>query len=175
MATSTKTARSAAPGTVALDGTVTYRLHTLGKLTDRVSQAAYVEGAGIGHAEGRCLAAIGAFTPVSVNELAFRANLDKGQASRAAQSLVEQGLVRKQPSPADGRGVVLTLSPKGERIWQRVMGVIERRNREIVACLDARERQQLDRLLDRLIAAARAVAEAPQSPTNGVEALPPQN
>lgn len=159
MATSAKAARAAAHGTVALDGTVTYRLHTLAKLTDRVSQAAYVDDAGIGYAEGRCLAAIGAFTPVSVNELAYRANLDKGQASRAAQSLVEQGLVRKQPSPSDGRGVVLTLSAKGERTWQRVMAVIERRNREIVACLDEREQRQLDLLLDRLIAAARTGAD----------------
>lgn len=142
----------------ALDRTTTYRLHTLAKLTDRVSQAAYLADAGIGHGEGRCLAAIGSFTPLSVNELAFRANLNKGQASRAAQSLVEQGLVRKQPSPTDGRGVVLTLTARGERAWARVMTVIARRNDEIVACLDPDERREFHRLLDKLIAAARSAA-----------------
>jgi hypothetical protein len=69
-----------------LDRTITHRLHTLSKITDRVSQAAYESDAGIPFSEGRCLAAIGAFSPLSVNDLAQRANLNKGQASRAAQS-----------------------------------------------------------------------------------------
>ena len=145
---------------VVLDRAVTHRLHTLHKLTDRVSQAAYVTDAGMPLSEGRCLAAVGAFTPLSVNDLARRANLNKGQASRAAQTLVDKGLVRKEASDTDGRGVVLTLTAKGERAWQRVMSVIERRNDEILACLDVAERQQLDRLLDRLVAHAWAAADA---------------
>ena len=139
----------------ALHGTVTFRLHTLAKLTDRVGQAAYLSESGLPLGEGRCLAAIGAFRPLSVNDLAAAANLDKGQASRAAQSLVAQGLVRKEASPTDGRGVVLTLTAKGERVWRRVMDLVERRNAEITSCLSAAERAQLDRLLDRLVAHAR--------------------
>jgi len=150
---------------MALDLTITHRLHTLSKLTDRVSQAAYEADAGIPFSEGRCLAAIGAFSPLSVNDLAQRANLNKGQASRAAQSLVDQGLVRKESSVTDGRGVVLTLTAKGERVWRRLMGVIERRNAEIVACLDAAEVEQFSRLLDRLVDHARSTAG------NGTEAL----
>jgi DNA-binding MarR family transcriptional regulator len=142
----------------ALHGTVTFRLHTLAKLTDRVSQAAYLADAGLPIGEGRCLSAIGSFRPLSVNDLAAAANLDKGQASRAAQSLVAQGLVRKEASPTDGRGVVLTLTAKGERVWRRVMDLVERRNAEITSCLTAAERAQLDRLLDRLVAHARSAA-----------------
>jgi DNA-binding MarR family transcriptional regulator len=143
----------------ALRGTVTYRLHTLAKLTDRISQQAYVTDTGLPLGEGRCLSAIGSFRPLSVIDLAAHANLDKGQASRAAQSLVDQGLVRKQASEIDGRGVVLTLTAKGERLWQRVMDLVERRNAEITACLSAAERAQLDRLLDRLVAHARDTVE----------------
>jgi DNA-binding MarR family transcriptional regulator len=148
-----------------LDRTITHRLHTLSKITDRVSQAAYESDAGILYSEGRCLAAIGSFSPLSVNDLAQRANLNKGQASRAAQSLVDQGLVRKEASATDGRGVVLTLTAKGERVWQRVMLVIERRNAEIVACLEAKEVQQLSGLLDRLVEHARGSAGAGDDPT----------
>ena len=144
---------------VALDRTVTHRLHTLYKLTDRVSQAAYLADAGLPLSEGRCLSAVGAFAPLSVNDLAQQANLNKGQASRAAQALVDQGLVRKEASTTDGRGVVLALTAKGERAWHRVMAVIERRNAEIVGCLDAAERRQLDRLLDRLVEHARVAAQ----------------
>ncbi len=141
-----------------LGGTVTFRLHTLAKLTDRVSQQAYVSETGLPLGEARCLSAIGSFRPLSVIDLAARANLNKGQASRAAQSLVDQGLVRKQASEIDGRGVVLTLTVRGERLWQRVMDLVARRNTEITACLSAAERAQLDRLLDCLVAHAREVA-----------------
>lgn len=141
-----------------LDRTITHRLHTLTKLSDRATQAAYEAEAGIPLSDGRCLAAIGSFGPLSVNDLAQWANLNKGQASRAAQSLVDQGLVRKAPSATDGRGVVLTLSAQGERLWQRLQRVIERRNAEIVACLDARELRQFSQLLDRLVDHARATA-----------------
>ncbi|KWR87871.1 MarR family transcriptional regulator [Cupriavidus sp. IDO] len=140
---------------VALDRTLTHRLHTLSKLTDRVTQLAYEAEVGIPMHEGRCLAAIGSFSPMSVNDLAHSANLNKGQASRAAQSLVDQGLVRKAVSATDGRGVVLTLTAKGERIWRRAMALIERRNVEILACLDSLEQEQFDRMLDRLVSHAR--------------------
>lgn len=149
------------PALPALDRTLTHRLHTLSKITDRVSQEAYEREAGIPLSEGRCLAAIGAFSPLSVNDLARRANLNKGQASRAAQSLVDQGWVRKTPSPEDARGVVLTLSPSGRRVWNRLMRVIARRNAEIVACLSEQEAAQLSALLDRL------VAHAHPGPTGG--------
>jgi len=143
---------------VSLEGTFTHRLHTLSKLTDRATQAAYLADADIPFSEGRCLAAIGAFSPLSVKDLAFRANLNKAQASRAAQTLVDQGLVLKAASATDGRGVVLTITAKGKRVWQRLMTVIERRNVEITSCLDALERQTLDQLIDRLVAHARVAA-----------------
>jgi DNA-binding MarR family transcriptional regulator len=149
-------ARLRSPG--ALASTVTFRLHSLAKLTDRVSQAAYAAEAGLPIGEGRCLSAIGSFRPLSVVDLAAAANLDKAQASRAAASLVAQGLVRKVASPTDGRGVLLTLTARGERVWQRVMDLVARRNDEITACLSAAERAQLDRLLDRLVAHARGAA-----------------
>lgn len=143
---------------IPLDRSITHRLHTLSKLTDRVSQAAYEGDAGIGFSEGRCLAAIGAFSPLSVTDLAQKANLNKGQASRGAQSLVEQGLVRKTASVRDGRGVVLTLTKKGEQVWLRVMAVIERRNAEIVSCLNDSDVEKLEQLLDRLLLHAREAA-----------------
>jgi DNA-binding MarR family transcriptional regulator len=98
---------------------------------------------------------VGTFRPLSVNDLALRANLNKGQASRAAQTLVDQGLVLKAPSTTDGRGVILTLTAKGQKIWNRLMAVVEQRNAEIVSCLTPQEVQQFSKLLDRLLEQAR--------------------
>ena len=138
-----------------LDRTYTHRLHKLAKITDRATQQAYEDDVGIPISEGRCLAAIGAFHPLSVNDLAMRANLNKAQASRSTQALVEQGMVLKLASEVDGRGVVLSLTPKGQEQWEKVMGVIARRNAQIIAGLNDAEQAQLDLLLDRLIQHAR--------------------
>jgi len=138
-----------------LERSFTHRLHRLSKMTDRISQMAYLAEAGIPMSEGRCLTAIGAFSPLSVNNLATQANLNKSQASRAVQSLVSQNLVSKTISTTDGRGVVLMLTPQGTDVWQRTMRVVERRNAEITSCLDVAEIAQLDGLLDRLVAHAQ--------------------
>ena len=139
-----------------LGRTVTHRLHMLQKLTDRVSQQAYLDKTGMPLGEGRCLAAVGTFSPLSVSDLAVRANLDKAQASRAAQALLDQGLVSKEASAVDGRGVVLSLTSDGAQVWRRLMKVIRDRNDEIVACLTPDERETLDKLLDRLVEHAKA-------------------
>jgi DNA-binding MarR family transcriptional regulator len=91
-----------------------------------------------------------------VNQLAGRANLDKGQASRAAQALVERGLVAKQASASDARAVVLEPTAAGRRQWARVMRLIARRNEEIFGCLSAAEQRQLAHLLERVLENARA-------------------
>ena len=135
----------------ALDRTLTYRLHLLNKLTDQDSQHAYIQHTGLTLSDGRCLATVGNFEPLSVKDLAEHANLNKGQASRAAQSLVEQGLVLKQDSEADGRGVVLSLTPAGRKAWARTMALIEQRNQQIFGCLNAAEQATLGKLFDRLI------------------------
>ena len=134
-----------------LDRTLTYRMHRLHKITDQESQRLYPLEAGLSLSDGRCLAAVGSFEPMSVNRLAQLANLNKGQASRAAQFLVEQGLVAKAGAEGDGRGVELTLTPRGRKAWHKTMDFIERRNEEIFGCLSPQEKRLLGDLFDRLI------------------------
>jgi len=134
-----------------LNRTLTYRLHRLHKLTDLESQRAYPAATGLSISDGRCLGAIGAFGPLSINDLARQANLNKGQASRAAQALVDQGLVIKQGVAEDGRGVSLSLTREGEKTWQKTMDMITRRNHEIFGCLSPEEAEVFSRVLDRLI------------------------
>lgn len=158
----TPTAAAAAPAKVAtatpLQRHLTYRLHQIHKLSDAASAAAYRDQCGLPMGEARCLAAIGAFEPLSVMDLAVGANLNKAQASRAAQALVVQGWVDKQASALDGRGVVLALTPRGRALHRRVMALVAQRNDEIFGCLSDTEQQRLGAMLDRLIEHARAGA-----------------
>lgn len=105
--------------------------------------------------DGRCLSTIGTFEPLSVKALAEKSNLNKGQASRAAQTLVDQGLVLKADHPDDGRGVVLTLTPAGRKVFKRTIEMIHARNQEIFSCLSDKEQAMLSDLFDRLIAHTR--------------------
>lgn len=147
---------------------LTWRLHRLAKLTDRQTIDAYVNVLGLGVGEARCLAAIGQFAPLSVKDLAAQANLDKAQASRAAQMLVDRELVLKSASETDARGVVLTLTRTGRPLWKRVMRLIGQRNRDIFGCLSKPEQRQLEVMFDRLIAHAdgRLLGSSPATPSN---------
>jgi DNA-binding MarR family transcriptional regulator len=49
----------------------------------------------------------------------------------------------------------MVLTASGEKKWKQIMTLVKRRNDEICECLTAKERVQLDSLLDRLIAHAR--------------------
>jgi DNA-binding MarR family transcriptional regulator len=138
-----------------LNRTLTYRLHQLHKLTDADSQAIYPERTGLSMSDGRCLTTIGTFEPLSVKELAEKANLNKGQASRAAQALVDQGLVLKADHPGDGRGVVLTLTSMGRKVFKKSMDMVTQRNEQIFGCLSPQEQASLSSMFDRLIAHAR--------------------
>jgi len=149
--TGSRTGTSPAASTVRLDRTLTYRLHLLHKLTDQESQRRYPETTGLSMSDGRCLTTIGTFEPLSVNDLAQRSNLTKGQASRAAQYLVDLGMVLKADHPGDGCGVVLTLTASGRKIWKKAMRMVEQRNALILGCLDEAEQAQLSAFLDRLI------------------------
>jgi DNA-binding MarR family transcriptional regulator len=89
---------------------------------------------------------------MSVMDLAEKGNLNKGQASRAAQGLVDKGLVVKKDNPNDARGVALSLTPQGRRLWKPTMQLIEARNQQILGCLSPEEQATLSQWLDRLVA-----------------------
>lgn len=138
-----------------LERFLTYRFHLLSKLTDPETTRAYLEECDMSLGEARCLAAIGRFGPLSLNDLAQAANLDKGHASRSAQRLATRGLISKEVSESDGRGVVLALLPEGRERYRATIALIARRNQEVFGCLSPAEQGQLANLLDRVIAAQR--------------------
>jgi DNA-binding MarR family transcriptional regulator len=140
-----------------LDRSFTYRLHRLHKLSDIASQHAYEEELGLTLGEGRCLAAIGSFADgdgrMSVKELAHFANLDKSQASRSAQMLIDRGLVIKMHSKEDGRSVALKLTRRGAAKYRRSITLIERRNQEIFGALNSEQSRVFGEALDVLLEA----------------------
>ncbi|WP_322009039.1 MarR family winged helix-turn-helix transcriptional regulator [Paraburkholderia sp. J12] len=138
-----------------LEQFLTYRLHVLNKLSERGSTERYQAKLGITLPEARLIAAVGAFGPFSVMELARHANLDKSQASRAAEALMRRGLMQRNASEDDGRLVLVSLTPEGRALYRKVMPVARKWNTDFFSCLDDKERETLRRALDKVIEAAQ--------------------
>jgi DNA-binding MarR family transcriptional regulator len=137
-----------------LETFLTYRLHLLNKLTDKVTDARY-EALGITLSTARCIAALGSFGSLSVNSLAARANLDKSQASRVADLLVQREYVLRTPSTIDQRGVELTLTRTGAALFKQILRIATKRNNEVFECLSEPEREAFGLMLTRLLEHAR--------------------
>jgi DNA-binding MarR family transcriptional regulator len=134
-----------------LEQFLTYRLHVLNKLAERGIGERYQEKLGITLPEARVIASVGSFGPFSIMDLARHANLDKSQASRAAEALIKQGLVKREASNEDGRVVLVSLTAEGKALYRKVMPIARKWNTDLFDCLGERERAALGVTLDRII------------------------
>ena len=76
--------------------------------------------------------------PCGLNELAAELYLDKSTASRVVAALERKGYVSRAPHPEDGRAVVLTVTPAGRRLHDRIREGPDRRGQGAPGGLRAR-------------------------------------
>jgi DNA-binding MarR family transcriptional regulator len=84
--------------------------------------------------------------PISVTALADEEMVRPATMSRMVSALVDEGLVKRNSDKSDGRGVLVTTTPKGRRIYQRAQ---EQRLRHFA--------EALERLSDEQLAAMRSL------------------
>ncbi len=89
--------------------------------------------------------------PVRISELNRHVLLSQPALSRLVERLAERGLIQRQPDPADGRGVLLSLTGPG-RTAQRQVGRRHARSvaRALTAALSPGELAQLQTLCRKL-------------------------
>jgi DNA-binding MarR family transcriptional regulator len=136
-----------------LEQFLTYRLHVLNKLAERGISERYQVKLGVSLPEARVIASVGSFGPFSIMELARHANLDKSQASRAAEALIRQGLVQREQSAEDGRVVLVSLTTEGRALYRKVMPIARKWNGDLFDCLDDEEKIAFGQALDKIIEA----------------------
>jgi DNA-binding MarR family transcriptional regulator len=134
-----------------LEQFLTYRLHVLNKLAERGISERYQDKLDVTLPEARVIASVGSFGPFSIMDLARHANLDKSQASRAAEALIRQGLVQRQASEEDGRVVLVSLTAEGRALYKKVMPIARKWNVDLFDCLDEKEKVMLGEALDKVI------------------------
>jgi DNA-binding MarR family transcriptional regulator len=89
---------------------------------------------------------------VAQKRLAQELGLSPGTISVRVDRLAARGLVRREGDPADGRGALVTLTDRGRQLFERCAPEHLANARALVSGLTGPERDQLARLLGRLLA-----------------------
>jgi len=114
---------------------------------------------GITIPEWRCLAVLGSARRISATEISTRTAMDKVKVSRALASLQARGLARRAPHPTDRRLALVSLTPRGSTVFQRIVPLALETERQVLAVLSAQDeralRSALARLLERIDAMER--------------------
>ncbi|ADD44702.1 MarR family winged helix-turn-helix transcriptional regulator [Stackebrandtia nassauensis] len=98
------------------------------------------------------LATLAQFGPASQAAIGRRCKIDRSDMVTALNELSENGLVTRDPDPADRRRNIITITADGNRKLRKLDTLLERAHDELCAGLTPDERAQLVRLLNRLLA-----------------------
>src|SRR5690349_17719842 len=89
----------------------------------------------------------------SPGQLAGDMRLSSGAMTNRLDRLEKAGLIRRLPDPNDRRGTIIEPTEKGNAAWERTVGTQAEREQRIASVLSATEREQLHRLLRKLMRA----------------------
>ena len=136
---------------------LSYRLHQVANLLSRGAEMRYRREFGVSLWEWRTVALLGgASEPQSLNELARAAGMDKGQMSRVVSGLTKRRLIFRETDANDARGIRLSLTQTGTKLYRRLIGAAAERNSAFLGCLSAKERACLDQAMAKLAREARS-------------------
>jgi DNA-binding MarR family transcriptional regulator len=137
---------------------LSYRLHVVANLLSRSAELRYRREFGVSLWEWRTVALLGgASEPLSLNELARSAGVDKSQMSRVVSGLTRRRIVLRAADTIDARGVRLTLSKQGRKLYEGLISAAGERDAAFLDCLSSAERQVFERALAKLAEAARSM------------------
>ena len=118
----------------------------------RLSQDRY----GISRREWRLIVVLARHGPMLSSELADQAQLDRARTSRVVTALADMKLLSREVIPSDRRQARVSLTEKGRALYDEFLPVVVELNRQLLLELGPEEIEQLDQLMDRLAARAKA-------------------
>jgi len=130
---------------------LSYRLHRVANLLSRGAEMRYRREFGVSLWEWRTVALLGgASEPQSLNELARAAGMDKGQMSRVVSGLTKREIIYREADANDARGIRLSLTRAGKKLYRKLIGAAAERNSAFLGCLNAQERTCLEKAMTKL-------------------------
>ena len=140
---------------------LSYKLHRVANLLSRGAELRYRREFGVSLWEWRTIALLGAATQVlSLGDLAHAAGIDKSQMSRVVSGLAKRRIVLRDAHPGDGRGVHLTLSKSGRKLYEGLIRAAAERDQAFRDCLSAKEKDVFEKVLSKLAGQARELIQA---------------
>ena len=113
---------------------------------------AALQDAGISFTQLKCLGMLSeAGAPMSIGALSDELALSPAAISRAVESLVQRGELRREEDPEDRRSKIVSLTPRGRAISDRIMAVRLAGLKNFVEELQPQERDALGAALHPII------------------------
>src|SRR5262245_55691117 len=150
-----KTAKGTAAERLILERFLPYRLSILSNRVSRAIARRYAKTFNLTIPEWRVIAVLGRRPGLTAKEVAEATEMDKVAVSRAVARLVDARRVAARAHREDARRQMLALTPQGESVHARIAPIALASEQRLLSALDARERAQLDVLIDRLLGAAK--------------------
>ncbi|MGH1412595.1 MAG: MarR family winged helix-turn-helix transcriptional regulator [Pelagimonas sp.] len=141
-----------------------YRFAVAAERFSRNLMDVYGKSYGLSREEWRLLFLLSQADEIASNELVQRTTLDKVQLSRAAQKLVDKGLITREISPLDRRVKVYKSTQKGRDLFQEIKPQVDARALEILGAMDETSRQSLQDGMNSLLKALNAPERLTEDP-----------
>jgi DNA-binding MarR family transcriptional regulator len=140
-----------------LENFLPYRLAVLSNTVSTTVARAYDKRFNVSIPEWRVIAILGRFPGLSAVEVAERTMLDKVAVSRAVTKLIKKGRIDRVFADADKRRSILNLTDEGHKLHDEIATLALDFERDLVEGLSAEELDQLNSLMERLLARARLI------------------
>ena len=98
---------------------------------------------GITFAQCHAITEIGRAKQLTINDLAFALNMDKGAMSRAVKDLVEKGFAQREVDERDRRYVAISLTKKGEEKYNSIQSDMQKYFDKILSNIPEKKQEQV--------------------------------
>jgi DNA-binding MarR family transcriptional regulator len=130
---------------------VPFRLNRLAAEVSAALSGEYQERYGLDIPEWRVLATLGFRDGAcSAQYIAHCTRTHKSTISRAVTALMTRQLVERVENADDRREFALRMTRKGNALYEKLIPALKRKEREILSCLSAKERQQFAQMLGKI-------------------------
>ncbi|WP_028603276.1 MarR family winged helix-turn-helix transcriptional regulator [Ottowia thiooxydans] len=143
------------------------RLHALAGISATVTTLRMRRKLNLTLLEWRAVGHLGSYGPLSLKQLAQRTGLDKSYASRTVTALVNKGAIVSERSEEDGRGVVLSLTEHGVKLFHEGMEDAHQRHDHLLSTLPESDREKLLSILGVLTTQAKSMLKEERAISGG--------
>ena len=141
-----------------LDAYLPYRLSVASNAVSELISRAYQDRFGLSVPQWRLICVLAEDGALTQGQLVARTVMDKVTVSRAAQGLVQRGLLVRLENGKDGRSHILAMAPEGEALYAHVAPLAVEFERALLDQWSAEDVERLHEQLKRLQHTAAVLA-----------------